>query len=350
MERKPNGASGKPSLQHVAKEAKVSITTASLALSGKGKISQAVRERVALAATRIGYSRRHSRPEEGADTPQTFMVLLPVDDMWAHIFYFVRPIIVEIERTLINEGFYPAILPTFYSTDVEKTIRKILANEAKAVFSIHYGSKSMFEQLEGMGIPVVVIMNNNFQDTFHSICVDDFQGSYEGCLHLIRLGHRRIGYVEYPRPDLPAIVADRFIGFRKAMDEYRLTLDNELRLTVGQSDRAALGAGLRTMFSRSPRPTALFVHDDYFAARVIAELGTMGLRVPGDVSIVAPGDVLDYDDPFVPQITTMRIDTALMGKLAAEMILSRIKQKSDDIHVLKVKQQLVDRGSCSPPT
>jgi hypothetical protein len=28
------------------------------------------------------------------------------------------------------------------------------------------------------------------------------------------------------------------------------------------------------------------------------------------------------------------------------MILGRIRRKPDDIHVLKIKQQLVDRGSC----
>ena len=55
---------------------------------------------------------------------------------------------------------------------------------------------------------------------------------------------------------------------------------------------------------------------------------------------------LNFADPFVPQITTMRINTALMGQIAADMILSRIRRKPDDIHVLKIKQQLVDRGSC----
>jgi DNA-binding LacI/PurR family transcriptional regulator len=269
-----------------------------------------------------------------------------VDDAWAHIFYFIRPIIVEIERSLIMHSLYPVVLPTFYASDVEDTISKILANEAKAVFSVHYANEALFRQLETMGIPVVVVMNNNFQDAFSSVCVDDFQGAYEGCLHLIRLGHRRIGYVDYPRPDLPAVVADRFIGFSKALDEYQIRFEAGCRLTVERDDRAALGGGLRTLFSQEPAPTALFVHDDWLAARVIAELGTMGLRVPDEVSLIAPGDVLDYSDPFVPQITTMRINTALMGRISADMILNRMSRRPEDIHVLKVKQQLVERGSC----
>jgi LacI family transcriptional regulator len=315
-------------------------------LAGKGKISEEVRERVLQAAGTLGYQRRGARQEAPTDAPSTITILLPVDDEWSHVFHFIRPIIVEIERNLIRENFYPVVLPTFYSTEVANTISKILANEAKAVFSIHYGNDALFRQLEDMGIPVVLIMNNNFQDTLYSVCVDDFQGAYEGCLHLIRLGHRWIGYVDYHRPDLPAVVVDRFIGFKKAMDEYAIPFESDLRLTVRWDDRAALAQGMRRMFAGPRRPTALFVHDDYFAARVILELSEMGLRVPDDVSIIAPGDVLNFADPFVPQITTMRINTALMGQIAADMLLSRIRRNPDDIHVLKVKQQLVDRGSC----
>jgi LacI family transcriptional regulator len=332
----------KPKLRQVAEQAGVSLTTASLALAGKGKISPLVRERVVDVARKIGYQRKKAQ----AEAPSTITILLPVDDQWAHIFYFIRPIIVEIERTLITAGYYPMILPTWYSSDVENTIAKILANEAKAVFSIHYGNEMLFRQLEGMGIPVIVIMNNNYQDTFYSVCVDDFQGAYEGCLHLIKLGHTAIGYVDFPRPDLPAIVVDRFIGFQKAMGEFGISFDSSRRLTVAQDDRAALGAGLRALFSPPERLTALFVHDDHFAARVISELAAIGLNVPGDVSVIAPGDVLNYGDPFVPQITTMRINTSLMGQVSAELILNRMRRKPDDIHVLKIKQQLVDRGSC----
>ncbi|MCP4400514.1 MAG: hypothetical protein GY801_24835 [bacterium] len=42
----------------------------------------------------------------------------------------------------------------------------------------------------------------------------------------------------------------------------------------------------------------------------------------------------------------MRINSAMMGKLACDLIVSRLKKPSRELHVLKVKQQLVKRGSC----
>ena len=103
---------------------------------------------------------------------------------------------------------------------------------------------------------------------------------------------------------------------------------------------------LQNIFRRRRPPTAIFAHDDCLAARIIVALQNMQIRVPDDISIIAPGDTLDYNQPFIPRITTMRINNELMGKLAGEMLLERLKNQREDIHVLKVNQQLVKRGSC----
>jgi DNA-binding LacI/PurR family transcriptional regulator len=42
----------------------------------------------------------------------------------------------------------------------------------------------------------------------------------------------------------------------------------------------------------------------------------------------------------------MRIDTSLLGKIAADLMLDRMKSADTGVHVLKVKEQLVQRASC----
>ncbi|KKK71893.1 hypothetical protein LCGC14_2909380, partial [marine sediment metagenome] len=91
--------------------------------------------------------------------------------------------------------------------------------------------------------------------------------------------------------------------------------------------------------------TALICHDDYLADNVIAVLTKLNKKVPDDISIIAPGDIINYNEPHVPQITTMRINKELMGKTAGEVVISRLKNKQEGIQVLKVNQVLMDRGS-----
>jgi DNA-binding LacI/PurR family transcriptional regulator len=247
---------------------------------------------------------------------------------------------------LIQNGFFPVIFDMTKQAETDDLLQRVLASNAGAVFSIHYGNAELFQKLEDMNIPVVVINNSNFQDRFFSVCVDDFQGAYEGALHLIKLGHTKISYIDYLRPYLPILVSDRFIGFKKAVDEHSIRFGESQRITADLDELEKTVPLLEKLFSGKNRPTALFFHDDYIAALLLGPFENMGIRVPEDVSIIAPGDVLDYSQPFLPQITTMKTNTSMMAKLAGDLMLDRIHKESGDLHVLKVTQQLNDRGSC----
>ena len=94
-------------------------------------------------------------------------------------------------------------------------------------------------------------------------------------------------------------------------------------------------------------PTAWVVHDDFFAACLIAALKAAGRQVPEDVSVIAAGgDVLDYSLPFIPNITTMKADQKLMASMAWSLLESRLGPESGIAQVLKTKMLIVDRGSC----
>ena len=320
----------------------MSVATASLALSGKGRISDEVRGKVRDTADSLGYRpRRTSRAPIAADS----MGILHAEDR-QYEWHFIRPTILELERSMRQRGHVPVLIAASTRADSEKVIRHVVDAGVGAVFTLQMSDGAVFSELRARGIQVVVINNSGFQDRFHSVCVDDFQGAYEGTLSLLSLGHRSLAFVEYERPESPTVVADRFIGFRKALDEKRIGFSPERRITIPFMDAKKLEKKLAALFTRSEKPTAIFAHDDYLGLYVMDALGRLGLSVPGDVSLVAPGDVLDYSLPLTPQITTMRIDTTLLGKIAANLMFDRIRNTDSDVHVLKVKEQLVRRASC----
>jgi DNA-binding LacI/PurR family transcriptional regulator len=330
-------------LKDIAGKAKVSVATASLALAGKGRISDAVRERVHAVASQLGY--RAGRAVRARPVAGTMVGILHVEDR-GYEWNFIRPTLLELERALLQKGYSAVLIPALSGAQSEHVVAMVAATGVSAVFAIQFADGKAFESLEQRGVRVVVINNSEFQDRFHSVCVDDFQGAYEGTLSLLNLGHRSIAFVEYERPDSPAVVADRFIGFRKALDEHRLAFPPELRITIPFMDAKRLEKRLATLFSRAAKPTAIFAHDDYLGLYVIDALAELGLEVPRDVSLVAPGDVLDYSLPRMPQITTMRINTAMLGRIAANLMLERLRGDYGEVHVLKVKEQLVRRATC----
>ena len=337
---------GAPRLQDVATEAGVSITAASMALSGKGRISNTVRERVALTAQRLGYVQRYHRTPVRLLASRYIGIVHEADQ--PHEWDFIRPIVQQCEDQLIARGYAAVLIPVTHGEIPEEVYRRIVASGVGAVLTIHYCSEEVLSRLEEQGILVIVINNTNTQDKFYSVCVDDFQGAYEGALYLCELGHRSILYVEYNRPDHANVVIDRFIGFQKALDQYKIGFQADQRISLEFMDTARLESSLRRSFSARRPPTAIFSHDDYLAVYILDVLRTLGKRVPEDVSIIAPGDVLRYEECYVPQITTMRINTQMLGRVACNLLMDRVdgRDHDDDIHVLKVKQQIVKRGSC----
>lgn len=335
----------KATLKDVAKAASVSLATASLVLNRKGQLSDNVRERVLDAAKALDY---HKPIVLGENRRYLGYVAILVfeDAEKAFVWNFFRRIIVQLEAVVTRAGYYPIIIPVTINCEPQDILEKILVAKAKAVCSIDYGNAELFRNLEEQGLPVIVINNTGFQTQYFSVCVDDFHGAYEGAKHLITLGHTRIAYGEYHRPEMPALLYDRFVGFKKALDEADLPFPEEFRMTVNLFDPDDLLQQLRALFQSATPPTAIFAHDDYLAACIIGDLRALQLRVPEDVSIIAPGDTLDYTQPFTPQITTMCINNELMGKLAGEMLLERFQNPQAGVHVLKVNQNLVERGSC----
>jgi len=89
-------------------------------------------------------------------------------------------------------------------------------------------------------------------------------------------------------------------------------------VTVTLFNMEELQQALCKMFADKNRPTALFVHDDHLAAQVIVTLQNMQIQAPKECLHRCSWDTLDYNQVFIPRITTMRINTSLIGTLAGK--------------------------------
>ena len=337
----------KVTLKDVADLAGVSVTTASFAMTGKGRISAEIRQKVLEAVEKLGY-KKSNKTEVEPKSGSTIGILFSIDPEWALTFSFVRPILETIDTFFTFRGHTVVLIPISNRLSSEEVFRRVDSLGCQGLFSVHYGNETVFTKLESRGTPVVLIMNGNFQDRFSSVCVDDFQGAYEGALHLLQAGHRRIVFVDTEREDLPMLSVDRFIGFKKAIEEFNIPINDIERLTFDLKDHEYLRSRLRTIFGIADHPSAIFALDDDTAARVLSVLAELKLRVPQDVSIIAPGDLLDYSQEHVPRISTLKIDTTLMGNIACGIMENRLNRSGSGINVLKIKQQLILRGSTRP--
>jgi LacI family transcriptional regulator len=340
----PRFRTGEPRLVDVAKAAGVSVSSASLALSGKGRISDEVRARIVEAAENLGYRpSTKSRQKDGVSA-----VLALMDRSWAYALGMNQLILDSLSRSLVSTGREICIVPVFEDDPADRIWKRVLALGVDSVFSIHYGNADLFSRFEQHGLPVVVIMNNNFQTDFNSVCVDDYQGAYEAGSILIASGHQRLAYVSMDLPYLTAVRRDRFIGFRKAIEEHHIHFDDRLQRMCSVHGTEDVDRAIDDLFL-ADEPTALFAMDDYLGVRIYLACKRRGMRIPEDLSIICAGDVLDYTEEYVPNLSTMSIPFGSMGRVAAELMESTLSNghAATQHDVVKVKQHYVDRGTVS---
>lgn len=332
-------------LKDLAQAAGVSVAAVSMILAGKGKISAPVAERVRNLATELGYKK--IVPSRPSLTRRFKYVSILQREDFPYLWNFSQPFATWLEEEVIRMGYYPIILHIPPTATPKSVFKEITGARIGAVFAIHYADPELFAELEAVGIPVIIINNSEYQARFFSVLADEVQGSYEATMRLVNLGHRRIGYADYPRPNYPTLVNDRFFGFRKAMDESGLEYSDGHRVAVNLPDFDSLLLRIGEIYRQPAPPTAFAVHDDYFAAYVLEALSRQGRQVPRDVSLIATGgDVLDYRVPFIRKIDTMQIDQRLMVSMAWNLLEARLQQPGGPIQVLKTRMPYIDRGSC----
>ncbi|MCG8478598.1 MAG: LacI family transcriptional regulator [Spirochaetales bacterium] len=336
----------KTRLIDVAEAAGVSVATASQALNGKGRISPARRTRVIEVAARLGYQPNIHAASISASRITHVAVLIVEDYEKAFEWYFIRRILIGLESILSENKIYPIIVPVRLDAPADRVVARIIAAGAGAVVSVHYGSEQVFRMVTDRGIPLVAVNNDGFSGTYPTVTSDDVQGAFLGTAHLLELGCREVGFIDYGKTDIPTVLNDRFAGFRKAIEATGVAPDDSLVCRVRLNDRDGIRESVVRLIRSRPDIDGLFVHDDYLAAQIIDALRYAGKRVPADISIVAPGDTLDYSLPFVPRVTTMQTDTDEMGRMAARAVLAKVIGNASFPETLRIGQRLVERESC----
>ena len=335
----------RPRLDEVARLAGVSRATASKALNGRSDVSSATRDRVASAASELGYQ------GVGAG-PTVPLIGLVADNM-------TTTYTLDILRGATTAAMAAGVgLVTQYS-------------EGLPPAGAHPLSDSWFEQVKRSGwLGVIVVTTklsrrqlkkvaelqlatvaidpgNALPPGVTSIGATNWNGGVEATEHLIRLGHRRIGFVRGTTGSVPA--AERLQGYLSALMMH--DLPHDARLVAGDefSAEAGLRAGLE-LLSLSPdvRPTGVFAANDAIALGVYQAARQLGLHVPDDLSVVGFDDSLLA--PLVtPPLTTVNQPLEDMGAAAVRTLVDLSQSRPVTAGPIRLATSLSVRASTAPP-
>lgn len=194
---------------------------------------------------------------------------------------------------------------------------------------------------ETFGSPVVAVDHNVQSSALPTVDSENLKGAVSATGHLLALGHRRIGFLA-GRPDLESSRL-RERGYREALADAGLRVSEDL-VQVGGYDAATATEPARRLLALDPRPTAIFAANDVTALETISVARALGLRVPGDLSVVGFDNVPE-SAVGDPPLTTVEQPIQEMGREAVRLLLDLIEDPMQPPAHVILPTRLIVRSS-----
>ncbi len=325
----------------VAERAGVSVSTVSRTLRGLPTVAPDARRRVEQAVAELSFVA--SKQAAGLVTGKTgaVAVLAPHINSW-----FAGSVLSGVGEVLRRTGRDMIVYSV--SDMAERTAffgRLPARRNADALLVLSFDlTDGEYAGLDGLGMPVVYVSQHAPGRT--SVYVDDVAGARGGTRHLLNLGHRRIAFAHsVDRSGFTYSSRERVTGYRQALEEARVPLDDELVVATrgGRADtRRAVG---RLLGLRQP-PTAVFAEADHIALEVLRILRDSRIRVPEQIS------VLGFDDQDIAEwldLSTVAQPAKDIGRTAGELASALIDglDTGEGPHIV-LPTHLIPRGSTAP--
>jgi DNA-binding LacI/PurR family transcriptional regulator len=347
-----SGRARKRTLRDVAAEAGVSIGTASNAFNRPELISDALRDRVLEAATRLGYggpdpAARRLRTGRTGALGLIFTDRLPYafDDEAAVL--FLR----GLANALENSGAGLLLIPTSPTREEGSRVVSGAAVDGFIVFSCPTGDPRL-EAALARGLPAITV-DEPFDVPTPFIGIDERGGAEAAGRHLTDLGHRRVAVISFPMyadddEALPFDVSrERLAGYREGLGA---AFEPDLVFTA-PTNHPDTGRGLAAEILRvAPTPTAVLAMSDALATGVVRGALEAGLKVPEDLSVVGFDDI-PLAGLTEPPLTTVAQPVEHKGELTAHAMLRALEEAgtAGEPQRTILPTELVVRGTTGPP-
>lgn len=329
-------------IKDIAKIVGVSCTTVSNVIHGKpGRVSADTIKKINQAIKDLGYVPNMSARSLVSNSSKVIGVINHVvtsenknfmEDPFHSIF------IGSIESRLRENGYYLMLRTVKTSDDLNFFLRNW--NLDGLILNGVY-EDDFFDILTNINIPIVLIDSYVSNSNICNVGLEDFNGGYLATKYLIDHGHKNIAFAS-PFIKYTGVVSERFEGYKKALNESNIEINNDLifQQELDIDTTISLGESL----AKRDDITAIFATADILAAGIMTGIKKAGKSVPEDISIIGFDDI-NLCNLISPNLTTIHQDAPLKGEIAVNYIIDKLEGKtiSNIETILPVK--IVERES-----
>ncbi|HCB2601235.1 TPA: Mal regulon transcriptional regulator MalI [Citrobacter koseri] len=334
----------KTTIHDVALAAGVSVSTVSLVLSGKGRISSATGERVNAAIEQLGFVR--NRQASALRGGQSGVIGLIVRDLSAP---FYAELTAGLTEALEAQGRMVFLLHGGQDGEQLSQRFAMLLNQGVdgvVIAGAAGNSDALRERAEEKGIPVVFASRASYLEEVDTVRPDNMQAAQLLTEHLIRLGHQRIAWLGGQSSSLTR--AERVGGYCATLLKFGLPFHSDWVLECTSSQKQAAEA-ITALLRHNPTISAVVCYNETIAmgawfglmkaGRQSGEIG-VDRYFEQQISLAAFADVAENALDDLP-IIWASMPAREIGYTLAERILQRIGHEESHSRSQTISARLV---------
>lgn len=315
-------------ISDIARLSGVSKRTVSRVINNSPKVGQATRERVQRVIDEFGY--RPNAQARGLAAGRSYLLGLIYDNPDALYIDQVQRGVLSVCREL---GYELVVHPCDRSSDTLTSEAIGFVNRSQLDGVIVLPPIAEDNDLAGaLGqaqVPYVRLACIALDTADHVVISNERSAVAAMAEYLVRLGHRRIGYIAGPQGRKST--RERLEGFCEALQKHGCAISEEM-IAHGEYTFESGKQCAEVLLAQPARPTAVFASNDAMAAGVLYTAQEMGLKVPEDLSVAG------FDDSMLatrirPSLTTIRRPVREMARLATTKLIASIDGRDDEARV-----------------
>jgi LacI family transcriptional regulator len=323
-------------IRDVAREAGVSVASASRALNDRDNVAVATRDRVRAAAKRLSYVPHFGARNLTRQKTDSIGVVLP--DLFGEFF---SELIRGIDRVAYAHGLQ-LLLSNMHGNPHEATsaVRAMRGRvDGLLVMTPDAQHEHMLDALSP-GIPAVLLNSHDETSGIASVGIDNKGAASAMTRFLIARGYRRIAFVSGPRNNRDS--AARQSGFVEALAAE--TGERHPLIITGDFSEASGAEAARLLIAGRMPVDAIFCANDMMAVGCSSVLVDAGMEVGAEIG-VAGFDDIPIAHYTMPGLTTMNARIAELGAAAAEKVIRMIGEPGAPRDSTILAPQLIARAS-----
>ena len=332
-------------LKDIAIALNISVTTVSKALKNYPDVSVKTKERVKAYAEKVNFTPNSFAAYLRTHESKTVGIVIP---RLNHFFFssILRGIITEAEK----HEYMTFILCSDESYELEKTqIQRLLNKNVDGIFlSIADKTHDLthIQNIMDNDTNLVIFDKYSKLTPCSSVVIDDRKAAYTAVEHLIKKGKKRIAH--FRGPLLPQNSIDRFLGYRRALEENGIEYDKDLVFICNEINDSEGYDHMQQILDQKMDVDAIFAVADLPAVGAIKCLIENKIQIPEEIAVMGFSNWL-ISSLITPSLSTIDQPGELMGRKAFQVFLDErdTKKRNEPVVFQKyeIETTLIERKS-----